>query len=105
MSEYVVELIEDGDLIGVEMEQYDVIAGGDAEKAIPCAAADWVLSDGYYIFTVPTSTHGRGFSARAVGAESNADAAHDATVSYRRLPNGTVLIVSNLPFEGRIFIK
>jgi hypothetical protein len=87
--------------INAKMEQTTpVIVGSDT--AIPCSSSDWVESDGYYIFTIPTSAHLRGFNARAVGAESN-DA--DAIVSYHRLPNGDLSIYSNIPFEGKIFIR
>lgn len=88
-------------VINARLEQTSpVIVGGDT--AIPCTPDDWTMSGGYYILSIPPSAHMRGFNARAVGAESN-DA--DAIVSYKRLPNGEVNIYSNIPFEGKIFIR
>jgi len=87
--------------INARLEQTSpVIVGGDT--AIPCTPDDWTMSGGYYVLSVPPSAHMRGFNARVVGAESN-DA--DAIVSYKRLPNGEVNIYSNIPFEGKIFIR
>ena len=87
--------------INARLEQTSpVIVEGDT--AVPCAPADWTMSGGYYVLSIPPSAHMRGFNARVVGAESN-DA--DAIVSYKRLPNGEVNIYSNIPFEGKIFIR
>ena len=90
----------DGD-INAKLEQTSpVIVEGDT--AVPCTPDDWTMSGGYYVLSIPPSAHMRGFNARVVGAESN-DA--DAIVSYRRLPNGDLSIYSNIPFEGKIFIR
>jgi len=87
--------------INARLEQTSlVIVGGDT--AIPCTPDDWTMSGGYYVLSISPSAHMRGFNARVVGAESN-DA--DAIVSYKRLPNGEVNIYSNIPFEGKIFIR
>lgn len=87
--------------INARLEQTSpVIVGGDT--AIPCTSDDWTMSGGYYVLSIPPSAHMRGFNARVVGAESN-DA--DAIVSYKRLPNGDLSIYSNIPFEGKVFIR
>lgn len=87
--------------INAKLEQTSpVIVGGDT--AVPCTPDDWTMSGGYYVLSIPPSAHMRGFNARVVGAESN-DA--DALISYKRLPNGNIIIYSNIAFEGLIFIR
>jgi len=101
MAKTIQVTISKGAAINARLEQTSpVIVGGDT--AIPCTPDDWTMSGGYYVLSIPPSAHMRGFNARAVGAESQ-DA--DAIVSYHRLPNGDVNIYSNIPFEGKIFIR
>jgi hypothetical protein len=109
MEAFNVEIFDDEEPLQVEMQNEDVIIlpGEDNEKAVPCTPTDWQLSDGYYTLTIPAAVHTRGPAVRCTGAESGGgeDESRDAVISWRRLTNGTVLIYSDIPFAGRIFVK
>ena len=106
MSEYVVELLESDEPISVEMlDSSSSPEYPDAESIVGCVPDDWIMLDGYYTLSIAQTVHQRGMSARCSGAERFEGGITEAVVSYRRLTNGTILIISNVPFEGRIFIK